>query len=202
MIEQSKKQSRVIEAALAAFMRYGFKRVTMGDIAKEAGMSRPALYLVFPGKEQIFAAVVRHFTERALGEIKAGLPHQGSLEQQLRFVFDIWTVRPFKLIHELPDARDLVDCSAGFAQEVVDQGYREFEGLLVSLLESHADRIGGRRLTPPRLAHMMASSARGFKGAAQDEQELRELIATLIVLVQATLLGGGQPAPGAQGSSQ
>ena len=50
----SDKKSRILAAARDVFIRYGYKRVTMGDIAKAAGMSRPALYLVFQCKPEIF----------------------------------------------------------------------------------------------------------------------------------------------------
>ena len=52
------KREAVLAAARQVFMRYGYRRVTMGDIADAAKMSRPALYLVIPSKEEIFTAVV------------------------------------------------------------------------------------------------------------------------------------------------
>ena len=51
------KHERAVAAAAEQFMRYGFQRTTMADIARAAGMSRPALYLLFPGKEQAFEAL-------------------------------------------------------------------------------------------------------------------------------------------------
>ena len=48
------KDDQIIEAATSVFLRYGFRRTTMGDIAEAAGVSRPALYLRFCNKEHIF----------------------------------------------------------------------------------------------------------------------------------------------------
>jgi len=45
------KREKVLEAALGVFLRYGYKRVTMNDIAEAARISRPALYLVFDSKD-------------------------------------------------------------------------------------------------------------------------------------------------------
>ena len=56
--ERAAKRERVADAALIVFQRYGFARTTMSDIAEAVGMSRPALYLLFPNKEEIFAAAV------------------------------------------------------------------------------------------------------------------------------------------------
>ncbi len=37
---ETDKETRVIEAAKRVFVRYGFRRVTMQDIAEEAGILR------------------------------------------------------------------------------------------------------------------------------------------------------------------
>jgi AcrR family transcriptional regulator len=55
------KRDKILAAALDVFVRYGYKRVTMNDIAAAAGISRPALYLVFESKEDIFKGVYEHW---------------------------------------------------------------------------------------------------------------------------------------------
>src|ERR1700743_1005431 len=47
---------QIIAAALAVFGRYGYQRTSMDQIAKAAGISRPALYQHFSGKDDIFRA--------------------------------------------------------------------------------------------------------------------------------------------------
>jgi AcrR family transcriptional regulator len=56
------KTEHVIAAARKVFLRYGYRRVTMGDLAEAAQMSRPALYLVFPSKEQIFTVLIGYYS--------------------------------------------------------------------------------------------------------------------------------------------
>jgi len=63
------KRDKVLTAARDVFIRYGYKRVTMNDIAEAAGISRPALYLVFESKEEIFKSVYEHFVKQTLSEI-------------------------------------------------------------------------------------------------------------------------------------
>ena len=48
------KKSRILNAGKGLFLRCDYKRVNMNDIAEAAGISRPALYLVFKNKEEIF----------------------------------------------------------------------------------------------------------------------------------------------------
>lgn len=50
-------KSRIIEAAEKRFSQYGFRRVTMDDIASDLGISKKTLYLHFKSKEDIAWAV-------------------------------------------------------------------------------------------------------------------------------------------------
>jgi len=67
------KRQRALDAGARVFLRFGFARATMGDIARAAGMSRPALYLIFCGKEEVFEAVVAQWSENSLARIATGL---------------------------------------------------------------------------------------------------------------------------------
>ena len=43
----------ILAAAETIFARYGFRKTTVDDIAKEAGLSRATVYLYFASKEEI-----------------------------------------------------------------------------------------------------------------------------------------------------
>jgi AcrR family transcriptional regulator len=49
---------RILDAAKEEFLRSGYARASMRAIAREAGMAVGNIYLYFPGKEQLFDAVV------------------------------------------------------------------------------------------------------------------------------------------------
>jgi AcrR family transcriptional regulator len=50
------------------FARYGYRQTNMEVLAKEAGLSRQALYAHFPNKEAVFAAAVEALHGQALDE--------------------------------------------------------------------------------------------------------------------------------------
>ena len=83
------KKAKVVEAAQAVFFRYGFRRVTMGDLAQAAGISRPALYLLFCNKEEVFEATLRAFSARTLGAVRAGLPAQAGVKESAGSLEDL-----------------------------------------------------------------------------------------------------------------
>ena len=128
------KKAKVIEAAQSVFFRYGFKRVTMGDIASAAGISRPALYLLFCNKEEVFEATLRAFTAKALGEVRTGLAADATPRERLAHAFEVWAIQPYLLLMSSPDAKELIDCSFAFAREAIDQGYAAFEAELAAIL--------------------------------------------------------------------
>ncbi|MEO6304053.1 MAG: TetR/AcrR family transcriptional regulator [Bacteroidia bacterium] len=46
-------QEKILKAALALFFKYGIKRVTMDDIAKELGMSKKTIYQFYKEKDDL-----------------------------------------------------------------------------------------------------------------------------------------------------
>ena len=60
---------KIIRAAFTHFLEKGYHGTTMGSIAESLGVTKPALYQYFPGKEDLFAAVA----ELARDEFKGTL---------------------------------------------------------------------------------------------------------------------------------
>jgi len=54
------RQTEILDAAIGVFLRYGFRKTSMDDLARAAGISRQGLYLHFPTKEALFKAMVTH----------------------------------------------------------------------------------------------------------------------------------------------
>ena len=51
-------EARILDAATRVFLDRGFEGATIDEIAGEAGASKPTIYARFPGKEELFTAVV------------------------------------------------------------------------------------------------------------------------------------------------
>jgi AcrR family transcriptional regulator len=178
------KKEKVLAAALEVFLRYGYKRVTMHDIAEAAGISRPALYLVFESKEEIFKGVYEHWVTGTLFEIENELGNLKKPEDQLRTAFELWTVQSFERMRASSEAAELLECTFGFAQESVNQGYRSFEKLLLSVIKSHPKFRGRRaKVSAEKTARILSGAVRGFKIAAKDASEIRSMIKELLILV-------------------
>jgi AcrR family transcriptional regulator len=177
------KTEHVIAAARKVFLRYGYRRVTMGDLAEAAQMSRPALYLVFPSKEQIFTEVVSRSLAENFDEIRKGIPRFKTVEEKLAFAFEVWSVRGFELMQTSPDAADLLESSHEFAAEVTAKAAADFEGLLAELLEPLLRKQTALKLSPLYVARILRTSAHGFKSAAKNSADLRQLISGMCAIL-------------------
>lgn len=56
--EEGAKRRQVIEGARKVFLAQGFDAASMGEIARQAGVSKGTLYVYFDSKERLFEAVV------------------------------------------------------------------------------------------------------------------------------------------------
>jgi AcrR family transcriptional regulator len=178
------KRDKVLATAIDVFLRYGYKRVTMNDIAEAAGISRPALYLVFDSKEEIFKGVYEHWVKGVLIEIESQVAQLKTPEEKLRAAFELWTVRPFERMRASSEAAELLECTFGFAQDSVNEGYRSFEKILLPVLKSHSKFQGAKmKVSAEKTAHLLSSAVRGFKVAAKDAAEIRSLVKELLILL-------------------
>src|SRR5689334_391009 len=50
-------EAKVVDGALRAIARFGLAKLTVDDVAREAGISRATLYRYFPGRGAVLAAV-------------------------------------------------------------------------------------------------------------------------------------------------
>lgn len=72
-----------MEAALAVFSREGFEHASMDDIARQAGVSKGALYLYYKSKDAIIATLLRIFFEQAFQQIRSHIGTEHSVVAQL-----------------------------------------------------------------------------------------------------------------------
>ncbi|MEM7013972.1 MAG: TetR/AcrR family transcriptional regulator [Verrucomicrobiota bacterium] len=176
---KTERQLQILEVAKRLFLHFGFQKVTLGDIAKEMGVSRPTVYQAFANKEEIFSAIIETWQEDALERIAAVHDSKKTMRKKIEAAIEIWIIEPFEMLHSSPGASELLDCTFGFAVETMDAGYADFEKEIKKFLDQ--DGFSGR-LSNRDLAHFMVVSSRGFKGQAADTSTLRKLIKNLLDL--------------------
>src|SRR6202034_2629987 len=84
----------VLDAAVGVFARYGFRKTSMEEVARAAGVSRQGLYLQFANKEELFRKAVEHSLNNQLSAAAAALARgEDGLELRLIAACDAWSGR-------------------------------------------------------------------------------------------------------------
>lgn len=78
------RRREIVVSAAGLFLRYGFRKTSMDDVARAAKLSRQGLYFHFSNKEEVFRAVIEHVAEVTLTALQTALaPSEQSLEERL-----------------------------------------------------------------------------------------------------------------------
>jgi TetR/AcrR family transcriptional regulator, regulator of autoinduction and epiphytic fitness len=180
------KRRRILSAALEVFFKYGYKRVSMNEIAEAAGISRPGLYLHFKSKEEVFRAAILQYSDGAIREILEGINSRKTIEDKVLYAFEVWAVQRFDFTLKSPEAKEISDSSYEFAREALEESYEKLESILAPILKGHVKFSGNKKApSSEKLAHILTSSVRGFKLVAKSATELRKLIQDLLGIVLA-----------------
>jgi AcrR family transcriptional regulator len=62
---------RILTAARELFMQHGYRAVSIADIVKAAGITKPTLYYHFADKEALYAAMAMHVIDEMNAEMEA-----------------------------------------------------------------------------------------------------------------------------------
>jgi AcrR family transcriptional regulator len=73
----------IIDTARTLFKQYGFKKTTMGHIARSLGRGKSSLYYYYPGKEEIFEAVLQTEMDELLDQIYQSIRKAPSSKEKL-----------------------------------------------------------------------------------------------------------------------
>lgn len=154
----------------------------MGDIADAAGISRPALYLVFPRKDDIFAAMIERLTEQTLAGYRQAIRRLRTLDRKLHFCCEQWAGHGYDLTAAHPDARDVFNLQFVPVRAM----YAEVEAFLADLMRE-AVAASKFRVAPEDLARLLIFAMRGFRDRATDAADMRRMIALEVDVVLAAI---------------
>lgn len=185
---ETDKRARILDAALAAFARYGWRRASMADVAQVVGVSRPALYLHFASKEALFEAVARKLAQDAMDAATAAWAPDAPFADGFAAAMLARNLPLFALFELGPHGRELLEADEGLTAELGAQMETAFANLIAERARSAPDvalaRVG---LSAAALGRLLAAAATGVKHAATDEGTLRAGAAGLAALVRAAL---------------
>jgi AcrR family transcriptional regulator len=190
----SVRQVRVLAVALQVFGRYGFRKASMDEIARAAGISRQGLYLHFANKEALFRAAVGYELDTALGDASRCLNEEGVwLERRVVAALDAWLGRYVGSMLA-SDMASLLQDPAVQLGEMVDAAIAAFEARLAvaiaaAMSENDRARTGVSPEEIARALHTVGHGARYMSNASAESRE--EFIARITTAVHVVFVGFG-----------
>ena len=156
---------------MATFLRHGFRKTSMDEVARAAHISRQGLYLYFPTKEKLFSAAARHRLDSSLTAAAEALARGATIEEKLAGAFDEWAGRYSGVL-----AGDVADLE-GAGEHLVGDLIREREEAFLALI-TKAVRASGltaaykdARIGARELAETLNATASGLKHQARSRED-------------------------------
>lgn len=108
--DNEEREQRILDAAAELFVHYGYDKTTVSDIAREAGISKGAIYLHFESKDSLFEALMvremRTYAERWLAQLEAD-PAGGTIAAMYKNSLYALNSSPFMMAMFRQDSRVL-----------------------------------------------------------------------------------------------
>ena len=171
----------MVAAAARVFMRYGYAKTTVAELADAAELSRPSLYEMFSGKDALFAAVVHRMSNETLQEFRKASPRLRTLRSKLHSFCGELATHGSKLAKQHPDAKDLFDLKFPVVREM-------YENFILFLIEVISAEPYVSRLPLAKAVRNLVFSFRGLKETARDVEHMEELVKLQVDMFLMTLL--------------
>lgn len=82
-VPRAVREQQMLDAAVAAFARRGYRAASMDEIAVAAGVSKPLVYLYLHSKDDLFTACIRREAEALKAAVRAAVELDGPADRQL-----------------------------------------------------------------------------------------------------------------------
>jgi AcrR family transcriptional regulator len=139
-LPRSARRVQLLGAAREVFVAQGYHAAAMDEIAERAGVSKPVLYQHFPGKRELYIALIDQHTGELLAAVRRALA--STSDNKLRVAATIQAFfefidadgEAFRLVFESDltnddDVRALVDRALGAVAQAIADVIREDTGL-------------------------------------------------------------------------
>lgn len=176
------KRQLILDGAMAVVLRYGFQRATMDDVAKEAGISRPALYLVFKNKTDIYRALAESILGNALDAARAALERGGPIEARLFQAIKAGILDPTDFMMATAHGAELLDMKHAMAAEALSAWRTQKAALIAKALES-SGAANAKDMNGAVLADILLDGIEGLKLRAKTSAEREAGARALVKLV-------------------
>jgi len=188
------KRGIILSAAFDVFINYGFRKTSMDDIARAAGMSRPALYQVFRNKTEIFRAASLSILENIGNEARSAFAGDKPFAERLYDSLDRSILSLHRKIDATPHGAELM----GVNEEVAGDIEEKWCELMVDAIAngiSDAEKSGEIALKPlgvdaKAVATVVMQAMEGMKAKYLRGEPIEADVRSMVTFVAGALTAG------------
>lgn len=119
-LPRTARRAQLLEVALQVFVEQGYHSASMDEIAERAGVSKPVLYQHFPGKLDLYLALLETSCDTVIDGVKTALASTTDNRKRVQATMELWydyvadRGEAFRLVFESdltsdPSVREQVD---------------------------------------------------------------------------------------------
>jgi len=138
-IEKKRIRVSLIQAMSQEVARKGFRKTSIDNIVRAAGISKGAFYLFYDSKEMLMLDAIRVAQNEAREDLlsKLSRPNQPPVDvmkQFLESLFDVFSQNP--LMREISKPEALAELLRGLPEEAIDAEYESDEAFFGSIFKT------------------------------------------------------------------
>lgn len=177
------KDAYIAEIALQQIAKFGFRKLTMQDVADAANISRQTLYNHVANKNDLLKLVAHHYFESIIQRCEADLNQATNLSDAFDSFIYHFIIEPWHMIKAIPEAEEFEATSNEIISDEIKQATAQKAALIERTITLYADKQGNevmnnQLVNAKHIASFFCATATGIKGAADAEDELQLLCAT------------------------
>ncbi|MEO1657780.1 MAG: TetR/AcrR family transcriptional regulator [Pseudomonadota bacterium] len=189
------KREAVFDAAADVFAQYGFRRTAMNDIAKAAGISRPALYVLFENKEDLFRQLASNRHNEAISEAVSILEQDGPFTERFTQAILAFERIFYEPIAGSPHAAEFMDTTLGLVSDDMLKRQDRLIDYLSDVIENAASNgevsLARVDLKTKAFVELLMSSIGGQKKVATSVRDFRQRVKHVTSVFLASIASGG-----------
>ncbi|WP_280726206.1 helix-turn-helix domain-containing protein [Kitasatospora sp. MAA4] len=135
-MSEDERIEAILLAAYECFRVHGIRRTTMDDIARRAGMSRPAVYQYVRNKEDAFHRLADRLLSAALADVRVALAAEGPLAERLITALGAKLAMILLIYRESPHAEELIGESAQLTADLLADFLAELRAELTAAVQA------------------------------------------------------------------
>ncbi len=136
MAKKTEIRTRILNTAQEVFIRYGYGKATMDDIAREMGKGKSSIYYYFTSKEDIFKEVIG----KELLSMKTRIFNEVSKQEDAREKLKVYVVERMHGLKSLKDLYNVLRTEFTAQRDYIDQTRQQTDQEEINIVTGILDK--------------------------------------------------------------